>query len=182
MSFGHSTLDSPGGAGEAHLRASRVSPGPRFRKDRALWLLRTPERRVNPPREGYRLLCPAGERVRVSALRGRADGAGELPPRRQPREVHRQVQHDPAHRAFDPHRELEQALAQRRDLGVGAGRAGRAPTQFLEQDSSPPRSGPREGSSPTTRSSCSISEADRFTWQARRPPRMAASWRRRLGD
>jgi hypothetical protein len=48
--------------------------------------------------------------------------------------------------------------------------------------SSPPRSGPREDSSPTTRSSCSTSEADGFTWPARRPPRMAASWRRRLVD
>jgi hypothetical protein len=37
-------------------------------------------------------------------------------------------------------------------------------------------------SSPTTRSSCSIFEADGFTWPARRAPRMAASWRRRPGD
>jgi hypothetical protein len=48
--------------------------------------------------------------------------------------------------------------------------------------SSPPRSGPREDSSPAIRSSCLISEADGFTWPARRPPRMAGSWRRRLGD
>jgi len=33
------------------------------------------------------------------ALRGRADGAGDLPPRRQPRKGHQQVQDDPAHRA-----------------------------------------------------------------------------------
>jgi tetratricopeptide (TPR) repeat protein len=39
-----------------------------------------------------------------------------------------------------------------------------------------------EGSSPTTRSSCSISEADGFMWWARRPPRMGGSWRRRRVD
>src|SRR2546425_1029389 len=58
----------------------------------------------------------------------------KLPPRRQPREGHGQVQYDSSHRAFDPYGELEQALAQGRDLGLGAGGAGRAPAQLLEQD------------------------------------------------
>jgi hypothetical protein len=38
------------------------------------------------------------------------------------------------------------------------------------------------GSSPTTRSSCSISAADGFTWRALRPLRMPGSWRRPRDD
>jgi hypothetical protein len=46
-------------------------------------------------------------------------GARGVLPRRQPRKRLRQMQDNPPGRAFDPDRELEQALAQRRDLGTG---------------------------------------------------------------
>src|SRR5712691_7905601 len=63
----------------------------------------------------------------------RTDGAGEPLPRRQPGERRRQVQDDPTGRALDPHGELEQPLAQRRDLGVGTGSARGPAPQLLEQ-------------------------------------------------
>jgi hypothetical protein len=44
------------------------------------------------------------------------------------------MQHDPSHRALDPGGELEQPLAQRADLGVGARRALGVGPQGLEQD------------------------------------------------
>src|SRR6266851_6002592 len=69
---------------------------------------------------------------RLDGLRRSADGAGELPPRGQPRECQRQVQDDPPRRALDPHSELDQSLPQRGDLSVG-GRGG--PTaQLLKED------------------------------------------------
>src|SRR5262249_22975644 len=49
-----------------------------------------------------------------------ADDTGDLAPRRQPGERRREVQHDAAHRAFDPDRDLDEAVAQCRDLGRGA--------------------------------------------------------------
>jgi hypothetical protein len=68
-----------------------------------------------------------------------AHRAGDPPPHRQPGERRRQVQDDPLNRALDPHGELEQPFAQRRDLGIGhSGSRGPAP-QFLEQDVGPPR-------------------------------------------
>src|SRR6059036_798764 len=63
-----------------------------------------------------------------------ADGAGNTPPRREPGEARRQVQDDATDRALHPHGELEQPLAQRRDLGIGAGGARCPAPQFLEQD------------------------------------------------
>src|SRR5216684_3409551 len=70
---------------------------------------------------------------------GRADGARQVPPRRQPRERRGEMQHDAAHRALDPDGELEQPLPQRGDLAVGAGGAARAALKLLEQDVGGPR-------------------------------------------
>jgi len=52
-----------------------------------------------------------------------ADGQRDALLGRAPREVRRQMQHDPPHRALDPDRELEQLLAERADLRSGAPRA-----------------------------------------------------------
>jgi hypothetical protein len=62
-----------------------------------------------------------------------ADGEREAAPRGQPRKDRGQVQDDPAHGALDPDGELDQPLAQRGDLGVGAGRPARVPLQRLVQ-------------------------------------------------
>ena len=51
----------------------------------------------------------------------------------EPGERRRQVQDDPPHRALDPHRELQQPLAQRGDLRVGTGGARGPAPQLLEQ-------------------------------------------------
>src|SRR6266852_9369260 len=66
-------------------------------------------------------------------LERRADCAGEPLPCRQPGERRRQVQDDPTGRALDPHGELEQPLAQRRDLRLGTGGARGPAAQLLEQ-------------------------------------------------
>src|SRR6266545_7836754 len=50
-----------------------------------------------------------------------AEGLRQLPPRPQPGEGRRQMQHDAAHGALDPDGDLEQALPQRTDLRDGAG-------------------------------------------------------------
>src|SRR3990167_998113 len=68
-----------------------------------------------------------------TGLRGRADRAGDLPPRPEPREGRRQMQHDAAHRALDPHGELDQALPQGGDLRLRARGATRAALELLEQ-------------------------------------------------
>src|SRR5712692_10714943 len=67
-------------------------------------------RRATPlPRAGAEADAPTGSGRR-------ADRARNLPPRTEPRKGRRQGQHDPAHRALDPHRELDQPLAQGRHL------------------------------------------------------------------
>src|SRR3989304_7244186 len=74
------------------------------------------------------------ERMSPTASGGRADRAGKVLPRRAPGKGRRQGQHDATHRTLDPHRELEQPLPQRGDLGVGAGRAPPPALELLEQD------------------------------------------------
>jgi hypothetical protein len=68
-----------------------------------------------------------GRRTLPRGLWGRAPDARELSPRPTPREIQGQVQHDTPGRALDPHGELDEPLAQRRDLGAGTERAGGAP-------------------------------------------------------
>src|SRR6266849_10529560 len=80
------------------------------------------------------LLAWLDESSQGSASSGRcADGAGKSLPRRQPGECRRQVQDDPTDRALDPHGELEQPLAQRRDLRRGTAGARRSAPQLLEE-------------------------------------------------
>src|SRR5713101_4005767 len=62
-----------------------------------------------------------------------ADCAGNPPPRRQPGARQWQMQDDPTNRALDPHGELEQPVAQRRDLRIGQGGPGGPSAEFLEQ-------------------------------------------------
>src|SRR6266481_4992689 len=72
--------------------------------------------------------------VRGSTRSGRrADGAGDPPPRREPGERRGHVQNDSSDRALDPHGELEQPLAQRRNLCISTGGARRPAPQVLEQ-------------------------------------------------
>ena len=63
-----------------------------------------------------------------------ADGEREAAPRGQPRKGRGQVQDDAAYGARHPDRDLDEALAQRGDLGPGAGRAPRMLLQRLVQE------------------------------------------------
>src|SRR5712692_293331 len=76
--------------------------------------------------EGYALGSPRSGRG--------ADCAGDPPPRRQPGACQREMQDDPTNGALDPHGELQQPLAQRRDLRIGQGGPRGPSAEFLEQD------------------------------------------------
>ena len=69
-----------------------------------------------------------------TASESRADGTGNLPPRGLPWKRRREVQHDAAHRLRDPHRDLDQPLAQRGGLRRRARRAGGVLPERLHQD------------------------------------------------
>ena len=83
-----------------------------------------------------RWLGPGPVRLRTFAdlRRGRRDAERDLPPGRQPGVRGGEVQHDAPHRALDPGGELEQPLAQRADLRVGARGALRVGLQSLKED------------------------------------------------
>src|SRR3989442_15226514 len=76
----------------------------------------------------------SSERVFPAASAGGADRTRKVLPRRAPGKGRRQVQHDAAHRALDPHRKLDQPLPQRGDLGVGTGGAARAAVGLLGEE------------------------------------------------
>ena len=76
---------------------------------------------------------------RWDGLRSRAQPSRDAHPAPLPGEGVRQVHDYAPHGDLDPGPYLEQPLAQRRDLRVGAGRAPRLPAKLLHQDNRPRR-------------------------------------------
>ncbi len=116
--------------GRAPASAGMAPPRPRRRR----WGPRQERERVSavPLRERHAGRGPAG--AREPGASGRAERVGDLLPRLAPRECLRQVQDNAPDGALDPDGDLQQSLAQRRDLGGTDGRSARVGLQHLAQD------------------------------------------------
>jgi hypothetical protein len=85
------------------------------------------------PRASRMRHTPVFSPVHSALAGGGADGHRDPTPGVAPRGDVGQMQHEPAHGPFHPDRQFQHALAQRRDLCRGAGRALRLAAQLLEQ-------------------------------------------------